>query len=61
MAGFLAPLGDVDAMADGVVELLASPERWQAASDAARDVAARYSTDRVVPRYEALYHRVLSS
>ncbi len=61
VAGFLAPLGDVDAMADGVVELLASPERWQAASDAARDVAARYSTDRVVPRYEALYHRVLSS
>ena len=61
VAGVLAPLGDVDAMAEGVVELLASPERWQAASDAARDVATRFSTDRVVPRYEALYHRVLSS
>ena len=61
VAGFLAPLGDVDAMAEGVVELLASPERWKAASDAARDVAARFSADQVVPRYEALYHRVLSS
>ena len=61
VAGVLAPLGDVDAMAEGVVELLASPERWQAASETARDVAARFSSDRVVPRYEALYRRVLSS
>ena len=60
-AGFLAPLGDVDAMAEGVVELLANPERWKAASDAAREVAGRFSADRIVPRYEALYHRVLSS
>lgn len=61
VAGFLAPLGDVDAMADGVVELLADRDRWQAASDAARDVAARFSADQVVPRYEALYRRVLAS
>jgi len=61
VAGFLAPLGDVDAMADGVVELLSDPDRWKAASAAAREVAARFSADEVVPRYEALYRRVLSS
>jgi len=61
VAGFLAPLGDVETMADGVVELLGNPDRWQSMSEAARDVASRFSADRVVPRYEELYHRVLSS
>jgi len=60
-AGFLVPLGDVDAMADAVVALLTDPARWKAASAAAREVATRFSADRIVPRYEALYRRVLSS
>jgi N-acetyl-alpha-D-glucosaminyl L-malate synthase BshA len=60
-AGFLLPLGDVAAMADAVVTLLTDPARWQAASAAAREVATRFSADRIVPRYEALYRRVLSS
>ncbi|HEY8470489.1 MAG TPA: N-acetyl-alpha-D-glucosaminyl L-malate synthase BshA [Longimicrobiales bacterium] len=60
-AGFLVPLGDVDAMADAVVALLTDPARWQAASTAAREVATRFSADRIVPRYEALYRRVLAS
>jgi N-acetyl-alpha-D-glucosaminyl L-malate synthase BshA len=60
-AGFLVPLGDVDAMADAIVALLTDGALWQAASTAAREVATRFSADRIVPRYEALYRRVLSS
>ncbi|HEX7090407.1 MAG TPA: N-acetyl-alpha-D-glucosaminyl L-malate synthase BshA [Longimicrobiales bacterium] len=60
-AGFLVPLGDVAAMADAIVTLLADPARWQTASAAAREAATRFSADRIVPRYEALYRRVLSS
>jgi N-acetyl-alpha-D-glucosaminyl L-malate synthase BshA len=56
--GFLGPVGDVDAMAEGAVALLAQPERWKAASAAARERARHFATERVVPKYEELYEAV---
>jgi N-acetyl-alpha-D-glucosaminyl L-malate synthase BshA len=58
VSGRLVPVGDVDAIAQATLELL-RPERWNAARSAAIERAQGFSTERVVPRYEALYKRVL--
>jgi N-acetyl-alpha-D-glucosaminyl L-malate synthase BshA len=58
-AGALVPLGDVDAMAEGALGLLRDPARFRAARDAAIRAAQRFSADRIVPQYEALYRQVL--
>jgi L-malate glycosyltransferase len=60
VSGYLAPVGDVDAMVEAGSALL-EPERWSAASHAARGAAERFSTDKVIPRYEAYYQEILSS
>jgi N-acetyl-alpha-D-glucosaminyl L-malate synthase BshA len=59
-SGRLAGVGDVDAMADAGVELLGDRDLWDAASSAARRAAERYSSDLIVPRYEAFYEEVVS-
>jgi glycosyltransferase involved in cell wall biosynthesis len=58
VSGRLVPVGDLDAMVHAAVELL-QPERWRAARTAAVERAQSFSAERVVPRYEALYARVL--
>ncbi len=58
-AGILEPVGDVDAMAAASLELL-GPERWAEASQAALQRATLFSADKIVPRYEAYYERVLN-
>jgi glycosyltransferase involved in cell wall biosynthesis len=59
--GFLFPLGAVEDMADAGVSLLKDAERWTRFSDAARaDSVERFSNDRIVPEYEALYRDVLN-
>jgi glycosyltransferase involved in cell wall biosynthesis len=58
--GFLFPLGAVEEMAEGAISILTDPERWSRFSAAARnDAVERFSNDRVVPMYEALYRDVL--
>ena len=58
--GFLFPLGAVEEMAEGAISLLTDQERWSRFSAAARkDAVERFSNDRVVPMYEALYRDVL--
>lgn len=60
VSGLLAPLGDVEAMADGAIELLSDRERWLRASEAAQTVAReRFSAPRVVPLYERYYENVI--
>lgn len=56
--GRLAPVGDVDAMAEAALEHLA-PDRWRTARAAAVARARDFDEALVVPRYEALYQRVL--
>lgn len=61
-AGRLAAVGDIDGMADTVVELLTDRERWCEASAAGRSVAVeRFSAERVVPVYERYYQRTLNA
>jgi N-acetyl-alpha-D-glucosaminyl L-malate synthase BshA len=57
--GYLAAVGDIDAMADASIALLSDRDRWKQASSAARASAARFSADIVVPLYEAYYQEVL--
>ncbi|MEY2733398.1 MAG: hypothetical protein RL340_457 [Gemmatimonadota bacterium] len=55
VTGALLPLGDLDGMAAAVARFL-DPAVWPAASAAAAaDARARFATEDVVARYEALY------
>ncbi len=59
--GHLAPVGDVEGMARLAIDLLSNHTRWQAFSTAARArAAARFDYRLLVPRYEAIYERVIA-
>ena len=58
--GHLLPVGDIDGMAEAGIRILTDPSHAKALSVAARAIAMeRFSIEAVVPRYEALYERVL--
>ena len=60
-AGFLCDVGDVDAMAAAGIELLRDDARWSEFSQAARTHAVgTFSSDEIVPQYEAYYQRILN-
>lgn len=60
--GFLLPVGDVEAMAERAVELLADDARRAAFGRAGREWAVeRFHVDRVVPLYMRFYEEVLRS
>ncbi|SOD02662.1 N-acetyl-alpha-D-glucosaminyl L-malate synthase BshA [bacterium JGI 053] len=59
--GFLAPVGDVEAMADGAVHILRDREIWRRFSEAAVSSAAeRYGVAAIIPQYERYYRRILA-
>jgi N-acetyl-alpha-D-glucosaminyl L-malate synthase BshA len=58
--GFLRPVGDFEGMAADGAAILRDPEAARAMGLRAReDVSARFATDRIIPRYEALYAGLL--
>jgi len=58
--GYLAPVGDTDAMAAYVVSLLTDRDRYARFSQAARRTAeTRFSTSLIIPKYEEYYRQVL--
>ena len=60
--GSLHKFGDVDAMAKTVDELIESPEQTREIGEAGRKRAsAEFTAQKAVPRYEAVYRRVLSA
>ena len=59
-AGWLAEVGDVETMARFGVHALTRDDVWKSASAEARRSAEQFSTDRVVPRYEAVYQEVMA-
>ena len=59
-AGYLAPVGAIDEMAEAGAALLLDDARWRVASAAARQAATRFSADEVIPQYEAYYREVLA-
>jgi glycosyltransferase involved in cell wall biosynthesis len=62
VSGFLLPVGDTDAMAEAGVLILKDDALRRKMRAAARATAVeKFSADAVVPRYEALYQKVLSS
>ena len=60
--GSLHKFGDVDSMAKTVDELIESPEQAREIGEAGRKRAsAEFTAQKAVPRYEAVYRRVLSA
>lgn len=59
VAGWLAPVGDIEAMVEHSVRVLSDDALWNSTSLAARAAAQEYSAESVVPRYEACYQEVL--
>lgn len=59
--GFLAPVGDIDAMAEAGIEILADEDRWREVSAAARRAAEEFGADEIVDRYEDHYRKVLNT
>ena len=59
-AGYLLPPGEVDAMAERAVELLTDDELHRRCGRAGRERAQNFGCELVVPRFEALYRRVLN-
>jgi len=57
--GILEPVGSVEAMGRRAVELLRDPERHATMRAAAIAKAQEFSSDRIVPMYEAFYEEVL--
>ena len=58
--GILEPVGSVEAMGRRAVELLRDPDRHAAMRAAALAKAEQFSSDRIVPMYEAFYREVLA-
>jgi L-malate glycosyltransferase len=59
--GVLADPGAVDAMVESALGLLKDSKRHERMRAAAVARAADFTTDKVVPQYEALYHEVLGA
>ena len=60
VCGFLGEPGDVEGMAQGAVALLKDAGRWRQFSQAARERAAMFAIEKVVPRYEEVYAAVVA-
>jgi len=59
--GLLFPVGEIEAMARGAVELLTDPERLETMRNTARATAQkRFCASLVVPRYVQFYEKVLA-
>jgi N-acetyl-alpha-D-glucosaminyl L-malate synthase BshA len=61
-AGYLYPVGDVDGMSEGAVQILSDPDLQRTLGQAGRAIATeRFSAERIVPAYEACYQRAVES
>ncbi len=59
--GFLEPVGDIEAQAARVVELLSDDERHQKMAEAARRTAVeRFATSLIIPQYEKYYEETIA-
>jgi L-malate glycosyltransferase len=59
-SGFLAAVGDVEAMAKGAIEILSDETRLREMGKAARwEAQTRFCSSKIIPEYESFYERVL--
>jgi len=56
--GLLVPPGDVDALSDALVRLMADPELRRVYGKAARELVRPFSMDNVLDRWEALFDEI---
>lgn len=61
VTGYLANIGDVETMANYSLKLLQNPELHQEFRNNAYERAKEFSMDTIVPKYEEVYNRALSS
>jgi len=60
--GYLVPVGDVDAMAARAIEILTDNDLRVRMGKRARELALdRFEEEKIVPRYRAMYERVITS
>lgn len=59
-SGFLSPVGDIENMATNALKILASDETLNAYKKRAVEVAQKFDTHKIVPKYVALYERALA-
>ena len=60
VTGFLHPPNDVQRMAESAITILSDPAAHaRMAAEGSRIAVERFSADRIVPQYEALYERTL--
>jgi glycosyltransferase involved in cell wall biosynthesis len=60
VCGYLAPMGDVEQMAEYAIQILSDcAVRESFATAASRRAAERFDYHTIVPQYEAVYERVL--
>lgn len=58
--GFLAPVGNVDQMAEYAVRLLSDPEEYQKIGQMAMQRAReKFCLSKIIPQYEAYYEKIL--
>src|SRR6267154_4209850 len=58
--GFLAPVGDVDAMARYAIDILSDEKRLREMGKVARwEAQTRFCSTKIIPEYERFYERVL--
>lgn len=57
VSGFLSTIGDVEDMASNALKILADPDTLQKFKKQAREVASKFSTQNIVPLYEATYEK----
>ncbi len=59
-SGFLAPVGDVEAMAGYAIDILSDDHRLREMGKAARwEAQTRFCSSKIIPEYERFYERVL--
>jgi N-acetyl-alpha-D-glucosaminyl L-malate synthase BshA len=59
-SGFLAPVGDVEAMAGYAIDILSDEKRLREMGKVARwEAQSRFCSSRIIPEYEKFYERVL--
>ena len=54
--GEIAPIGDADGLAEAILKVLDHPEKYQRSRE---EIAERFSTERTVEEYEALFRKKL--
>ena len=59
VSGFLSDVGDVEDMARNAIYILEDEQRLESFKNNAYEVAKKFSMDRILPKYEEMYRRVI--